>query len=115
DFANGNFLDCGGGHYQPQPEPVVQVNKEVQKSILVSPNPVKNKEVRVYFNNIQQGKSTIEIAEVGGKRLATTEVIVSAKGQYQTIQLPATTTRGIYVVRVLNSDKSVYSQKVMVE
>ncbi len=31
DFANGNFLDCGDNHYQPQPAPVVQENKGSEK------------------------------------------------------------------------------------
>lgn len=115
DFANGNFIACGGDHNQPQPAPVVQENKDVNRAVTVYPNPVKDKTIRVYFNNIQQGKSMIVVAEVGGKKLANAEVIVSAKGQYQTVQLPATTTPGIYVVRVINADKSVFSQRVMVE
>jgi hypothetical protein len=115
DFANGNFLACGDNHYQPQPAPVVQENKEVQKSVIVTPNPIENKLVRVYFNNIPQGKSVIEVTEVSGRKLALVEVIISAKGQYQTLQLPVTTTPGTYVVRVVNSDKSVFSQRIQVE
>ena len=57
DFANGNFIACGNTHYQPQPSPVVQVNKEVKKTIAVYPNPAKNKTVNVYFNNIRQAKA----------------------------------------------------------
>ena len=114
DFANGNFIACGGTH-QPQPAPVVQVQTDVKKGIAIYPNPVKNKVVHVYFNNLVQGKSTIEVAELSGKKIANAEVSVTAKGQYQTIQLPAAITPGLYVVRVMNADKSVFSENVIVQ
>ena len=115
DFANGNFIACGNDHYLPPPAPVVVENKDVKKSISIFPVPAKDKAIHVYFNNIIQGKSMIVVAEMGGKRIANAEVIVSAKGQSQTIQLPATTPPGIYVVRVLNQDKSVFTENVMVQ
>src|SRR6478735_1618124 len=101
DFANGNFIACGDTHYQPQPTPVVQDNKDVKKSIDIYPNPARDKAIHVYFNNIPQGTSIIEVNLIDGKRIATAEVFVSAKGQSQTIQLPATAKAGIYVVRVI--------------
>jgi len=117
DFANGNFIACGDTHYQPQPAPVpvVQENKDVKKSIDIYPNPAKGKAIHVYFNNIPQGRSIVEVNLIDGKRIATAEVFVSAKGQSQTIQLPVTAKAGVYVVRVLNVDKSRFTKNIMVE
>lgn len=112
DFANGNFLASGD---KLKEVPTIEVREFASKTISVYPNPVKNKTVHVYFNNIVPGKSMIEVAELGGKKVATAQVAVSAQGQYQTIQLPASATPGMYVVRVLNADKSVSSENVMVE
>jgi len=115
DFANGNFIACGNTHYQPQPAPVVEQNKVVKKSIAISPNPVVNKTIHLYFNNIAQGRSRIVVTLTDGKKIATAEVIVSSKGQSHTIQLPNSTPPGVYVVRVLNEDNSVQTENVIVE
>jgi len=115
DFANGNFIACGNTNYQPQPAPVVEQIKEVKKSIAISPNPALNKTIHLYFNNVVQGRSIIAVTTSDGKKIATAEVIVSSKGQSHTIQLPATAKSGIYIVRVLNADKSIFTENVMVE
>ncbi|WP_170971145.1 T9SS type A sorting domain-containing protein [Ilyomonas limi] len=112
DFANGNFIACG---IKKTDVPTIRVKEFTGKSIAVYPNPVKNKTVHVYFNNIVQGKSTIEVAELSGKKVAGTAAYVSVKGQTQTIQLPAAITPGMYVVRVINADKSVFSENIVVE
>ena len=57
----------------------------------------------------------IEVAKIDGKKIANAEVFVSAKGQSQTIHLPATITPGYYVVRVITADKITFSEKVLVE
>jgi hypothetical protein len=111
DFANGNLIACGNKKIEA-PAPV---KEDISKMIAVFPNPVKNKAVHVYFNNLVKGKSMIEVAELGGKKIANTEVTVTSKGQYQTIQLPGNALPGMYVVRVMNADKSVFSQNVLVE
>ena len=116
DFANGNLLECGDTHYQPYSAPVVQENKDVKEAIAVYPNPVKNKTVHIYFNEVLQGKSMIEVTSAAGKKLAVAETALKAVGQSATIQLPAASAPGIYVVRVLNADnKVVFSRRVMVE
>lgn len=112
DFANGNFIACGDNREE---FPATQAKVPDIKSVSIFPNPVKNKMVQVYFNNVSTGKSMIEIAEMTGKKIANSEIFVTAKAQYQTLRLPGNTAPGMYVVRVLNADKTVFSQTVMVE
>jgi hypothetical protein len=112
DFANGNFIACGDKQIAA---PAIQVKELINKAVAVYPNPVQNKTVHVYFSNLLPGKTVIEVAEIGGKKIANTEVSVTAKGQQQSISLPGTTAPGMYIVRVINADKSLLSQNVMVE
>ncbi len=112
DFANGNLLECGN---KPAVLPQVQVKMDVNKSINIYPNPVKGKTVHVYFNGGLQGKTMIVAEEMSGKKIAEAEVVVTTKGQTQTLRLPAAIAQGMYVIRVINADKSVYSQNIVVE
>ena len=113
DFANGNLLATEKTSITKVTPAVVVTSGE---TVSVYPNPVKNKLVNVYFNGTLQGKHTIEVVSVDGKKLAQKSIELSPKNETQTIQLPSSALSGMYVVHVLGaSNKKVYSGNIIVE
>lgn len=113
DFANGNFLVTDKSSVtKTNPVAIVKSNEVVN----VYPNPVQNKLINLYFNGSLQGKHALEVVDVSGKRIALKTVELSSKSSSQTIQLPSSTTAGMYVVHVLNtSNNKVFTGNVVVE
>ncbi len=115
DFANGNFITTVQKSASVAATSAVSAAVVTSKVIAVYPNPVENKTAHIYFNSLLQGKTMIEITELGGKKIAAVTAESVEAGEAKTIQLPASTTAGMYVVRVINADnKIVFSQQVMV-
>ena len=113
DFANSNLLVTDKSSNQ-KINPVVIVKSD--ETVNVYPNPVKNKLINLYFNGSLQGKHALEVVDVSGKRIALKTVELDANSSSQTIQLPASTTAGMYVVHVLNKNNNkVFTGNVVVE
>ena len=113
DFANSNLLVT-------EKSSIAKTNTiDIVKSdevVNVYPNPVKNKLISLYFNGSLQGKHALEVVDVSGKRIALKTVELSGKSTSQTIQLPQSTTAGMYIVHVLNwSNNKVFTGNVVVE
>ncbi len=113
DFANSNLLATEKTSAALVSPAVSIVNNEM---VSVFPNPVKNKLVTVYFNGTLQGRHMVEVVDVNGKKLAARSVNIMSKSQSQTLQLPASTPGGLYVVHVVGSNsKTVFTGNVVVE
>ncbi len=113
DFANSNLLITGkSSNKKTNPVVIVKTNEVVN----VYPNPVKNKLINLYFNGSLQGKHALEVVDVSGRRIALKTVELDARSSSQTIQLPHSTTAGMYIVHVLNmSNSKVFTGNVVVE
>ncbi|MDQ2753101.1 MAG: T9SS type A sorting domain-containing protein [Bacteroidota bacterium] len=113
DFANSNLLVTGKSSVQ-KTNPVVVVKSD--ELVNVYPNPVKNKLINLYFNGSLQGKHALEVVDASGKRIAVKTIELTNSSTSQTIQLPYSTTAGMYIVHVLNmSSNKVFTGNVVVE
>ena len=113
DFANGNFLASDKNtESKIAPLPALKASEVVS----VYPNPVKDKQVTVYFNGTLQGKHMLEVVDASGRRIASKTVDLSSESQSQMVLLPSTTLQGIYMIHVLNADnKNVFVSKLVVQ
>lgn len=113
DLGNSNLLAV-----QPSvnPAPISFLKEEAPDSrIQIYPNPVTQKSLttRLYLD---EGRYTLQILDIAGKQCVQSIIQLAHAGQANTIQLPAQTKAGVYLVKVLNAaGKGVVSQKLVVK
>ena len=118
DFANANLLfakEAAAANANAVAKlPVVPVNDADAK---VFPNPVTASAFNVLFENRPEGRYTILVTDLAG-RIVTTKSVNVAKGtnQIEKINLKANSAKGVYIVKVLDANKtSVLNDKIVVE
>jgi hypothetical protein len=110
DLASGNIAYKGGLN-----NPVVTPEVKGNNLISVYPNPVANSFVNVSFEKVTPGKYTIELTDASGRKVLNQVAEISGV-QSQRVNLPKTTSGGMYLVRVINADgKSVFNDKIVVQ
>jgi len=113
DLGNSNLLAVKPA---VNTAPVSFVKEEAPDSrIQIYPNPVTQKSLttRLYLD---QGRYTLQILDIAGRQCVQAIIQLGHAGQANTIQLPAQTKSGVYLVKILNAEsKNVVSQKVIVE
>lgn len=113
DLGNSNLLAVKP---TANPAPLSFLKEDAPDSrIQIYPNPVTQKSLttRLYLD---QGRYTLQILDIAGKQCVQSVIQLDHAGQASTIQLPAQTKPGVYLVKVLNAaGKSVVSQKLVVE
>ena len=112
DLANSNLLETR------KPSPLIRLLKNMDEMddgrIQLFPNPVTNNQFTIQFN-LQEGKYTVEVKDVLGRRVTQTMATVLGKGQTTTLNLPAASSKGFYLVKVIDqNNKTVYSKKILV-
>jgi hypothetical protein len=86
------------------------------QKISMYPNPVTDHRFQLSFEEVSAGVHTIQVLELSGKLLFNRVVNISGPGQFETVELSPTLARGLYMVKVVNSEsKTVYTNKVMVQ
>lgn len=113
DLANGNLLQVR------KILPFVRLlpaSDEVDDGrVQVYPNPVTNDQFNVQFNFEGGGKYRVEVKDALGRQVTQSQAAISGKGQTRTLNLPATTTKGFYLVKIVDEhNKTVYSKKILV-
>lgn len=113
DLGNSNLLAV---RPSANPASLSFLKEEAPDSrIQIYPNPVTQKSLtaRLYLD---QGRYTLQLLDIAGKQCIQSVIQLNHAGQASTIQLPAQTKAGVYLVKVLNAaGKSVVSQKLVVE
>lgn len=113
DLANGNYLAVAST--KPAIETLSQ-KAVLNNAVQIYPNPVVDKRFTVQFSKLPAGDYTIELSDVNGKSLQQKRVVVTALQQAQSMMLPASSAKGVYLVKVVDrSNKAVFEQKVMVQ
>ncbi len=112
DLANSNLLATR------KPSPLVRLLKNIDEMddgrIQLFPNPVTNNQFTIQFN-LSEGNYFVEVKDVSGRQVTQTMAYVIGKGQTKTLNLPAATSKGFYLVKVVDqNNKTVYSRKVLV-
>ena len=110
DLANSNFLitKASGVFLSKSPEN--------QHHVRVFPNPVLEDIVHVQFDDLPLGNYTIQLTDALGTLLLKQKLIISAKAQSATVNVPRKAAQGFYFVRILGERKNVVAvQKLVVE
>lgn len=116
DLASSNLLKSGKGGAAVTD--VIGRNNPVNDNehISIYPNPVTNNQFAVQFTQLQAGNYTIIVTDVMGRQVLQQQVSLSGDNQTQMIRLATSTSRGVYLVKVMDqSSKSVYSTKVVLQ
>ena len=116
DLANGNLLyqkEVDAARTYADFKPVVPV---ITNEAHIFPNPVTTNEFKVYFENQQAGKYNVTITDLSGKALMNRIVTVNAKTQIETVPLNRNFAKGVYMVKVTDSNnKFIFTERIVVQ
>jgi hypothetical protein len=115
DLANSNILVSGNKPSGTAPD---MLSKTIigtgSSAIQIYPNPVTNNRFVIQFNQLEKGNYTIQVTDATGRQLVQQEVNVTGENQSQAINLNRTTTKGIYMVKVLDVNSKIVSTSKLV-
>lgn len=116
DLANSNYLQTKPRSSVPEimtrrvPETIIS------DKIMVYPNPITSDQFTLQFGKVDAGNYNIELTDVMGRLIMQKGINVAAEDQVETFSLKATTTRGVYLIKVSDKNgKSIISQKLVVQ
>ncbi len=118
DLANSNLLVSGA---RPKPTNTDLISRNIVTNsgdgkINIYPNPITNNQFVIQFNQLEAGSYTVRVTDVMGRQLMQQLVTVSGENQSQTFQIAHSAARGVYLVKVTDTNsKSVFSTKVVVQ
>ena len=112
DLANSNLLSTR------KPSSLMDLLKNYDETddgrVQLFPNPVTNNKFSLQFN-LADGNYTIEVKDVLGRQVTQTTTNVRGKGQVKTLSLPASASKGFYLIKIVDqNNKAVYSRKILV-
>jgi hypothetical protein len=115
DMANGNILKLKKNEEEDDRSMLVNTDLTSTELIQVFPNPVTSNEFKIQFANTQAGNYTVNVINFTGQIITTQTENLSGKNNIVPVKLPALTGKGIYVVRISDSNnKTVFSDKIIV-
>lgn len=118
DLANGNLL------YQKEADAAKNFGSADFKAVVpvitneahIFPNPVTNSEFKISFEDQQAGRYNVIITDLSGKALMSRSVNVASKSQVETIQLSRGFAKGVFMVRVTDSNnKFIFTERIVVQ
>jgi hypothetical protein len=118
DLANSNLLVSGN---RPKPTTSEVISRNIPANtgadkIQIYPNPVTNNQFVVQFNQLETGNYILQVTDVMGRQVVQRAVNVSGDNQTQNINLNPSASKGIYLVKVTDTNsKAVYSTKIVVQ
>jgi hypothetical protein len=117
DMANGTLLlQKEADIARAQGRPVLTERKQVFSDISVYPNPVTGSQFRVTFSKNKPGTYTIVLTDLVGKALMSKVVNILADGQVETVNMKSKPAQGMYLVKVINSDKeNISSTRIVID
>ena len=94
---------------------LLRSNKQ-EAALSISPNPVVNRQVNIYFRNCCIGEKSLQLYSVEGKLIFNKTFLVSSSNSTQLVMLPSVIGRGSYIIKVkATGDMNVWQQLVFVE
>jgi hypothetical protein len=113
DLANGNLL------YQNQQNTLgsATLQQEIigNQFISIYPNPVTGSQFRMSFDKVQPGTYSVVVTDLQGRTVAVKELYIKSTNQVENINLAKKPASGMYMIKVIDSDKkSVYSDKLVI-
>jgi hypothetical protein len=119
DLANSNLLVTNtksATNSTPElTKRTIPVTAETNR-IQIYPNPVVNSKFTIQFDQLEDGKYTIQVTDVMGRYVAQQSININGDNQVQNINLNPSNTKGIYLVKVIDANNiAVFSKKLMVQ
>ncbi len=122
DLANANLLsdktntaEDAKAIVTTTPAKVIVPEQAEKEKTTVYPNPVTNGVVKISFANYIAGEYELQLIDLTGKIISTQSVTLNSKTQIQDFKLPSLTAKGTYLLKVLNSNKIISTEKIIVE
>ncbi len=116
DLANGNLLyqkEVDAARVFADFKPVVPV---ITNEAHIFPNPIINSEFKIYFEGQAAGKYNVTITDLSGKPLSNRIVTVGSKTQIETVPLNRNFAKGVYMVKVTDSNnKFIFTERIVVQ
>jgi hypothetical protein len=117
DLANSNYIQTSSK--KPIPDFLtakLTSDNNLPSKISVYPNPVSNNQFTLQFGKVVTGNYDIELTDVMGRVVMQRKINVMAEDQVETFSINPSMARGVYLVKVINTDKkSVLSDKLVVQ
>ncbi|MBL7741778.1 MAG: T9SS type A sorting domain-containing protein [Chitinophagaceae bacterium] len=114
DLANSNVLRTRKPAVVP--ELIAASNAATNNKVQLYPNPVTTNQFNVLFNNTDAGTYTIQVTDARGQVTTQKIVNVGGKGNVVAVNLAASSSKGIYIVKVTDhNSKTVFSNKIVVQ
>ena len=104
---------------QPQQEEVTKkspTDLPANNGITVFPNPVTNRLVKVSFADQPAGRYSVDLIDITGKLIQSSEVNVNGSQQIEEVRIPRSVSAGNYLLRVTGRNNNVsVSNKIVIE
>lgn len=116
DLANSNLAVTKKEKKEERKEEIVPVPTETavakqvipeevrNNDITVYPNPVADGLVKLAFSNQPTGKYNVQVLDLSGKILSSSDRMLSSKSQVLELRLPASMAKGTYFIKVTGED-----------
>lgn len=118
DMANGNFLlqkEADAARAKGRPVLVDQQQPIGNEQVSIYPNPVTGSQFTVDFRQNKPGIYNITLTDLAGRVLLNRVVNIQAEGQAERVSIKNKPAQGMYLVRVVNSDKeTIFADKIMI-
>ncbi|MEJ7738951.1 MAG: hypothetical protein WKF97_16115 [Chitinophagaceae bacterium] len=111
-FYRVRYIEAGGRYFFSK---TVRVNMDVQDSKMsVFPNPVKNKHINLHLNQIEEGKYTLLLSNVEGKRINSRTIEHTEESSHYIFEIHQGLPPGIYFLQLLKG-KIRYGETIYIE
>jgi len=85
-------------------------------TVKIYPNPVRSNNFQVAFTNLEAGDYYLDLTDISGRRVMQKKININSGTMIETINLPGSFTKGIYMVKLMNEkSRQISIQKVLVE
>jgi hypothetical protein len=117
DLANSNYISTSKKNNNDIVlTKLTAPNERFANLVSVYPNPVTTNRITLQFNKVPNGDYTVELTDVLGRSVQQKKITINSEQQVQALSLNAENSKGIYMVKIFDSNKqSVFTQKVVVQ
>jgi hypothetical protein len=117
DLANGNLLFQNEANAQRALSNVaLPAAAPVNTDARIYPNPVTSNEFKIQFDGQKAGKYIVTVTDLSGRTVLNKSITISAKVQAETVQITNTIGKGMYLVKVTDTNnQTVFTDRLMVQ
>ena len=118
DLANANFLSQKEFNSKNKfnATPPKLYTDVISGGSRVYPNPVTNSEFKVLFDDLSVGTYTITVTDLTGRIILNKTANIAAKVQAEKVQLKSTLAKGMYLVKVSDTNqKLMFTERIVVQ